>query len=91
MPINNISLRVLTLPDLRAKGIPFSRTHIGRLVARGEFPAPFRLGAMTLAWRESDIDSWILQRIASGNEIPEDIRATAVRAAKASAVVRRKA
>jgi prophage regulatory protein len=81
--ITNKSLRVLTLPDLRVKGIPWSRTHLGRLIERGEFPAPFRLGAMTLAWRESDIDEWIAERIAAGNTISEDVRAAAVKAAKA--------
>ena len=88
---NNIQLRVLTLPDLKAKGIPWSRTHLGRLIERGEFPAPFRLGAMTLAWRECDIDAWIAKRIAGGREVDERTRQTAVKAAHASAAVRRKA
>ena len=88
---NNTSLRVLTYADLSGKGIKWNRGHIGHLVERGEFPAPFRLGANTLAWREDVIDAWILERINAGNQISEKVRETAVKAARASAVVRRKA
>jgi prophage regulatory protein len=88
---NNTPLRVLTLRDLRAKGIPWSRVHIGRLIKLGEFPAPFRLGKMTICWREDVIDAWILQCIAGGNKIDEHARAVAVKAALASAAARRKA
>jgi prophage regulatory protein len=88
---NNKPLRVLTFTELSPKGIKWSRVHISRLIERGEFPAPFRLGANTRAWREDVIDNWILERINAGNTIPEHVRETAVKAAKASAAVRRKA
>jgi hypothetical protein len=35
--------RVLTRKGLEAKGLPYSRQHIARLVAHGSFPPPFRI------------------------------------------------
>jgi hypothetical protein len=35
--------RVLTVQDLKAKGICYSRQHIGRRVKANTFPAPFQL------------------------------------------------
>ena len=37
------AVRVLTHKDLRAKGLKYSRQHIGRRVAAKTFPAPFNL------------------------------------------------
>lgn len=36
-------------------GIPFSRTHIRRLIDAELFPAPVHLGPSTIAWPEDDI------------------------------------
>lgn len=34
----------------------------------GTFPAPVRLSARAVAWREEDIDRWVSQRIKVGGE-----------------------
>jgi hypothetical protein len=41
--IGNAPRKVLTQRDLRAKGIHFSRQHIGRKVDDGTFPPPFQM------------------------------------------------
>ena len=54
----------LSFAELKTtKGIPFSRQHVYRLVSAGEFPAPIKLGAMTNAWLEHEIDAWLDARI----------------------------
>jgi prophage regulatory protein len=54
---------VLSDPDLRKKGIRFSRRHRHRLIAEGKFPAPVKLGDATNAWVESEIDAWLETKI----------------------------
>jgi predicted DNA-binding transcriptional regulator AlpA len=39
---NSDEVRILTQKDLKAKGIPYSRQHIGRKVNDGTFPRPFQ-------------------------------------------------
>lgn len=34
--------RVLTLKALRAKGVPYSRQHLVKLIRKGRFPRPFQ-------------------------------------------------
>jgi prophage regulatory protein len=50
-------VRMLSDRDLRKKGIRFSRQHRHRLIAKGKFPAPVKLGDATVAWVESKIDA----------------------------------
>ena len=57
-------MKVLSFRDLRDRGIPFTRQHIHKLVTRGEFPAPFKIGANTNAWADSEIDKYMKDRIA---------------------------
>ena len=52
----------VTMPDLldlKAKGIPFTRQHVARLIKQGRFPAPIKLGVGTNRWISSEIDDWI--------------------------------
>jgi prophage regulatory protein len=57
--------RILRYPDLKPeKGIPFSRQHVGTLMAQGRFPRAVHLGEMTRGWVESEIDQWLAARIA---------------------------
>jgi prophage regulatory protein len=58
-----MSVRMLSDPDLRKKGIQFSRQHRHRLIAEGKFPAPVKLGGATIAWVESEIDAWLETKI----------------------------
>jgi predicted DNA-binding transcriptional regulator AlpA len=55
-------VRVLTWPQVQAKGIPYSRMHADRLEKAGQFPPRLQLGANRVAWLESDIDEWLLSR-----------------------------
>ena len=50
---DGVDRKVLTYRDLQQMGVAFSRTHMGRLIAAGQFPAPFGLGAgrsSRIAW-----------------------------------------
>jgi prophage regulatory protein len=42
--------------------VPLSRAQIYRLIAEGDFPAPFRLSARTSAWDADEISEWLQQR-----------------------------
>ena len=53
----------LRLPEVQRR-VPYSRSTIYLLIARGEFPKPHSLGARAVAWLESDIDDWMAERIA---------------------------
>ena len=44
-----------------------SRSHVYRLQGLGEFPKSVKLGART-AWIESEIESWLQERIAAHRE-----------------------
>ena len=48
--------RLLTFADLKARGIPWTRMHIGRLEAAGKFPQHIELAAKSIAWFEDEID-----------------------------------
>jgi hypothetical protein len=58
-------LRVLTQPDLRAKGIKYSRQHLTRLIDAGLFPRPFH---MPTALPERDDKGWPKTKGAKGTE-----------------------
>ena len=50
--------RLLPWPAL-AEIIPYTRMHVCRLEARGQFPRRVQVGANRVAWRESEIQAWI--------------------------------
>jgi prophage regulatory protein len=64
--------RMLSHADLQDRGIKYSRQHIHRLVKRGLFPRPVKLGGGTNAWPENEIDQYLEERIAA-----RDAQATA--------------
>ncbi|MGD0109156.1 MAG: AlpA family phage regulatory protein [Rhodopila sp.] len=51
-------------PQLRAKGVPWSRTHITRLERLGQFPQSIRLGEATVVWIEAEIDAFMASKFA---------------------------
>ncbi len=57
-------MRMLGYADLRDRGIPYSRQHIHRLVRRGLFPPPAKIGGGSNAWLESEIDDYLRDRVA---------------------------
>jgi len=55
--------RILRMQDLPAK-IGFRPSTIYELIAKGKFPAPFKLvpGGRAAGWLEATIDEWIASR-----------------------------
>lgn len=53
-------MNLLRLPELRKK-IRMGRTTIYNKVKAGEMPAPVMLPGKRIAWREDEIDAWVLQ------------------------------
>jgi predicted DNA-binding transcriptional regulator AlpA len=58
--------RILSFKELKTlKGIPYSRTHINRLIKEGKFPASFALNPERpgrIGWWEDEIDDWLRAR-----------------------------
>jgi prophage regulatory protein len=48
-------MRLLALPDLRARGIKYSRVHLARLELAGQFPRRVRLSGNRVAWVEDEV------------------------------------
>jgi prophage regulatory protein len=58
-------MRMLSNEDLKQRGIRFSRQHLHRLIKKGQFPRPVKIGSATNAWPEHEIDEWLLARVAA--------------------------
>jgi prophage regulatory protein len=59
-------MRILSYDELRAqKGIPYSKVHLWRLERHGKFPKRVQLGQSRHGWLESEIDDWLLERMAA--------------------------
>jgi prophage regulatory protein len=50
---------ILRFWDLRRKGISFSRPHIKRLEAAGQFPKRIRLSCNSIGWVESEVEAFL--------------------------------
>jgi prophage regulatory protein len=57
-------MRVLDLPDLKAKGIKYTRVHIARLERTKKFPKHINLGGNRTAWIEEEVDQWLRDKAA---------------------------
>lgn len=78
--------RFLRLPEVRIR-VPYSRASIYRLISSGEFPRPYSLGARAVAWRESEIERWIADRL-NGQRTPRAVSPVArLGAGRAAATV----
>ncbi|MCY3845685.1 MAG: AlpA family phage regulatory protein [Acidobacteria bacterium] len=53
--------RLLTRAEVERR-VHLSRASVYRLVARGEFPAPLRVGPRAVRWRSYEIGAWISSR-----------------------------
>lgn len=47
----------------------YGRATIYRLMATGQFPRSYSLGARAVAWLESEIDAWIEARVKAGQAV----------------------
>jgi prophage regulatory protein len=58
--------RIVSKKELKSVcGVPYSHQHIARLEAVGKFPKRIRLGQGRVAWLQSEVESWIEERIAA--------------------------
>jgi prophage regulatory protein len=64
-------MRLLTFPQVQAKGVPWCRDHLRRKAKAGEFPAPIPLSDSRIAWLESEVDAWIEARAAERDQAPK--------------------
>jgi prophage regulatory protein len=55
------NLKILRLPAVQ-EATGKSRSGIYSDVARGQFPAPIKLGRRAIGWRTEDIEVWIASR-----------------------------
>lgn len=68
---NSDPLAIVFYADLEAKfGIAFSKTHLGRLEAAGNFPPRIHLTPGRCAWLQSEIREWLAERIAQRDTLP---------------------
>ena len=54
-------VKILRLPDV-LEMIQLSRTTIYRLIQKGDFPKPGKLGKRANRWKNTDIEEWIENR-----------------------------
>lgn len=62
-------MKFIRYQQLKDRGIPWTRVHLGRLVRAGEFPAPVNLGGNSIAWVEAEVDAWAAERAASRSAV----------------------
>jgi prophage regulatory protein len=62
-----MSTRLIRLPELLQR-VPLSRSTIYLMAAKGEFPAPVKIGPRAVAWPESLIDKWTEAKIGAPEE-----------------------
>ncbi len=60
------SLKLLRLPAVMDR-VGLRRTSIYKLISAGTFPAPKKIGRASL-WVEYEVDQWIHQFLAGGDE-----------------------
>jgi predicted DNA-binding transcriptional regulator AlpA len=58
VPNNSLPDRCLRLPELQQL-VPYSKVHLNRLEARGDFPKRIKLGAGRVVWKLSEIMAWL--------------------------------
>jgi prophage regulatory protein len=52
-------MRVLSYPELKAKGVRYSKPHLHRMIKAGTFPKPINLGPNAVAFIEEEVDAWL--------------------------------
>lgn len=64
-----MSKKLLTLADLRARGICLSPSRLRRLEQAGEFPRRVRISDRSFGWVPAEIDTHIKGRIAERDAV----------------------
>jgi prophage regulatory protein len=55
---------ILRCPQVQAK-TGLSHASLYRLIAKGAFPKPIKLGERASGWVEAEIDAWLAARVAA--------------------------
>lgn len=53
----------LMFSDETAELIGYSKQHLRRMEAIGQFPRRFRLGANRVAWLRAEVEQWLSDRV----------------------------
>jgi len=56
-------MNMLRLKDVMTK-TGLSRSSVYKYIAEGKFPKPVHLGERTVAWVESEIEEWLMTKLA---------------------------
>lgn len=62
-------LRIITKKELRDL-VPYTGQHIQRLENAGKFPKRIKLGENRVGWLLTEVEAWILQRMAERDAHP---------------------
>jgi prophage regulatory protein len=60
--------RLITFPELKQRGLRWTRDHLRLKCDRNEFPKPIALSPRRIAWVEREVDQWIADRIAERDQ-----------------------
>lgn len=63
MSIDERPVRILRRPEVQHRS-GLKRSTLYLRIARGEFPAPVKLGPRAVGWVADEVDAWLRQRIA---------------------------
>lgn len=53
----------MVLADELQRLVPYSRNHLRRLEAAGQFPRRVRLGSNRVAWLREEVEQWLTARV----------------------------
>jgi prophage regulatory protein len=71
-------VRIINFKELNSrKGITYSRDHLRRKCAAGEFPQPIPISSRFIAWVEDEVDQWLEGRVAARAERLNPTRSSA--------------
>jgi len=57
-----VQSELMLAPEVDAR-VPYSRAHLYRLEDQGEFPKRKRIGANRIAWKRSEVEQWLSDRM----------------------------
>lgn len=57
-----VQSELMLAPEVDAR-VPYSRAHLYRLEDQGEFPKRKRIGANRIAWKRSEVEQWLSERM----------------------------
>lgn len=62
--------KVVRWPTVNER-VGLCRSYIHKLISKGQFPQPIKLGQRASGWLESEIDAWLEERINSRTDVCE--------------------